>query len=114
MRQAGSSPKQSLAKAPRSPRETRLLARTRRSSQSVRSSEELETWKPASSLDRIAAVGPERPVATRAEMSIPRTVAEVLGEDATLEVEGIDRTYLKCIRASVELAVQVTTDLLRG
>src|SRR5690349_23383540 len=31
---------------------------------------------------------------TGAEMSVPRTVAEVLSDHVTLEVEGIDRMYL--------------------
>jgi hypothetical protein len=45
-------------------------------------------------LDRKAVVGLEGPVSTGAEMSIARTVAEVVKEHVTLEVEGIDRMYL--------------------
>jgi hypothetical protein len=55
-------------------------------------------------MDRKAAVGPERPVSTGVEMGIPRTVAEVLREHVTLEVEGIDRMYLNVYGPALQRA----------
>ena len=45
-------------------------------------------------MDRQAVEGPEGPVSTGAEMSLSRSVAEILREQVTLELEGIDRMYL--------------------
>ena len=45
-------------------------------------------------MDRQAVEGPEGPVSTGAEMSLARSVAEILREQVTLELEGIDRMYL--------------------
>ena len=41
-----------------------------------------------------ATCGPEGPSLPEPKMSLPRTVAEVLKQHVTLEVEGIDRMYL--------------------
>ena len=46
-------------------------------------------------------VVPLGPQPTGAQMSLPRTVADVLSEQVTPEVEGIDRIYLKCLRRPV-------------
>ena len=40
------------------------------------------------------AVGSEGPGSTGAEMSVSRSVAEILSEHVTLEIESIDRMYL--------------------
>jgi hypothetical protein len=55
---------------------------------------ELRTEKPVPSLDRKAVIGPLGPESTGAPMSLPRSVAEVLAEHVTLEVEAIDRMDL--------------------
>src|SRR3954471_13899561 len=39
-------------------------------------------------------VGPRGTLTTGAIMSVPRSVAEVIGQHVTLQVEGIDRMYL--------------------
>jgi hypothetical protein len=57
----------------------------------LRSSREL---KPVPSCNRKAVVVLREPESTGAEMSLPRTVADVLAQHVTLEVEGIDRMYL--------------------
>ena len=52
------------------------------------------------SLDREAVVGPEGPESTGAEMSLSRSVAEILSQHVTLEIEGIDTSTCTCLRYS--------------
>jgi hypothetical protein len=52
------------------------------------------TGKPVPSWDREAVVVPKDRCRPEPKMSVPRSVAEVLNEHVTLEVEGIDRMYL--------------------
>ena len=46
-------------------------------------------------------------------MSIPRTVAEILREHVTLEVEGIDRMYLNVYVAALQRAGGVASCVFR-
>ena len=51
------------------------------------------------------------PVGPEPKMSLPRSVAEVLAEHVTLEVEGIDRMYLNGYVPALQRAAGVASFL---